>query len=276
MSEPKPITIIKPGAGNFLEGLRELWQYRDLIFFFALRDIVVRYKQTIVGFGWAFVQPLLSTTVFTVIFGYFAKLPSQNQPYALYAFCGVMPWMAFSAAVNGASMSGVSAGGILQKVYFPKLAGVFASAGVIFVDSAVQLVMLIIMLAIFGQWPPWSILLIPVFVLWATLAGIALGVWLAPINVKYRDVRYVLPFLLQVVMYASPVAYSSEIVPERWRWLYSSNPLVPIIDGFRWATLGIGHLSSVEIIYSILLVLITLGLGMLYFKRMEITFADEI
>ncbi len=276
MIEPKPITIIKPGAGNFLEGLHELWQYRDLVFFFALRDIVVRYKQTIVGFGWAFIQPLLSTTIFTVIFGYFAKLPSQNQPYALYAFCGVMPWMAFSAAVNGASMSGVSAAGILQKVYFPKLAGVFASAGVIFVDSGVQFVMLVGLLALFGQWPPWSILLVPIFVLWATIAGIALGVWLAPINVKYRDVRYVLPFLLQVIMYASPVAYSSEIVPGRWRWLYNINPIVPIIDGFRWAVLGVGQVPGFALLYSLLLVLITLIFGMLYFKRMEITFADEI
>ncbi len=272
----KPIIVRRPGADGLRYALRELWQYRDLVFFFGLRDISVRYKQTIVGVAWALVQPLFSTLIFTVVFGHFAKLPSENQPYAIYSLCGVVVWMAFATTLSGATMSVVGEQGIIQKVYYPKLASLVAVTGVALIDNVVQWLLIGGMLVVFGIRPPWTIVLAPLFVVWAAVCGVAVGTWLAPINVRYRDVRYTLPFLVQVWMFASPVAYSTQVVPERWRFLYALNPVVSAIEGFRWAVLGVGTVKGPLLAWSVAVVVALLVTGVWYFKRMEVTFADEI
>ena len=273
---PAPITVRRSGADGIAQALRELWQYRDLVFFFALRDISVRYKQTVIGVAWALIQPPFSTAIFTVVFGHFANLPSNRQPYALYSFCGIVIWMAFATTLSGATASVVGEQGMIQKVYYPKLASVLGVVGVALVDNAVQWLPLAALLFAFGVVPPWTIMIAPIFVVWAALVGVAVGTWLAPINVRYRDVRYVLPFIIQVWMYASPVAYSSELVPHRWMWVYVLNPVTPVIDGFRWAVLGVAPASFYMIVPSITVAVAVLAAGIWYFKRMEATFADEI
>jgi lipopolysaccharide transport system permease protein len=270
------LTVRRPGSDGIGWALEELWAYRDLVFFFALRDISVRYKQTVIGVAWALIQPLCSVAIFTLVFGHFAQLPSSGKPYALYSFCGVAIWMAFATTLSGATMSVVGEQGIIQKVYYPKLASVLAVVGVALVDNAVQWLLLAALLLVFGVTPPWTIILAPVFVVWAALVGVAVGAWLAPINVRYRDVRYVLPFIVQAWLYASPVAYSSELVPPSWMWFYRLNPVTPIIDGYRWAVLGVSSASLHAVIPSLLATALMLIGGIWYFKRMEATFADEI
>lgn len=271
-----PVRHIRPGSDGIVHGLRELWQFRELVFFFALRNISVRYKQTVLGFGWVIVQPLVYSGLFGIVFGRFAQLPSQDKPYALYSLCGLIPWMAFSSAFMGSSLSVVGEQSILKKVYFPKLASVFSTLGVVFMDAFVQCILLLVMLGIYGQPFNASLFLCVPLVFLAGLTGVAAGIWLSAVNVRYRDVQFVLPFLIQMWMYASPVAYSSSIVPERWMTLYSVNPVAPLIDCFRWATLGVEGLPPQNIGYTLVFIVLSLGLGISYFKHMEIHFADEV
>ena len=271
-----PVRNIRPGSDGMLYGLRELWQFRELVFFFALRNISVRYKQTVLGFGWVIVQPLVYSGLFGIVFGRFAQLPSQGKPYALFSLCGLIPWMAFSSAFLGSSMSVVAEQSILKKVYFPKLASVFSTLGVVFMDAFVQCLLLLIMLGIYHQ--PFSVslmLCIPLIFL-AGLSGMAAGIWLSALNVRYRDVQFVMPFLVQMWMYASPVAYASSIVPKDLLPIFALNPVAPLIDCFRWATLDVQGLPPQNIGYTLVFIVLCLGLGIANFKRMEIHFADEV
>src|SRR5260370_41163404 len=218
---------------------RELWNYRELFRVLAWRDVAVRYKQTVIGATWAVIRPFLTMVVFTVIFGKLANLPSEGTaPYAILVFAGMLPWTFFSSALSDASNSIVGSANLISKVYFPRLIVPMAAVGVAFVDFAINFMMLVALMIWYQFVPSWQIVLLPAFVALALVASLAPGLWLTGLNVKYRDVRYIIPFLVQLGVYVSPVGYSSNIIPEQWRLLYSLNPVVGVIDGFRWCILG--------------------------------------
>jgi lipopolysaccharide transport system permease protein len=218
---------------------RDLWRYRELFRVLAWRDVAVRYKQTVIGVTWAIIRPFLTMVVFTVIFGKLANLPSDGTaPYAIMVFAGMLPWTFFSSALADASNSLLGGANLISKVYFPRLILPLASIGVALVDFAVNFAMLIALMIWYRFVPSWQIVLLPLFMMVAIFASLGPGLWLTALNVKYRDFRYVIPFLLQFGLYVSPVGYSSNIVPEQWRLLYSLNPMVGVIDGIRWCTLG--------------------------------------
>lgn len=267
--------IIEPPRGVHLH-LRDVWRSRDLLRFFVWRDIKVRYKQTIVGGAWAIVQPLFAMVVFSVIFGAFAGLPSDGLPYPIFAYTAALLWMYFASALTGASNSVVDQAGLLSKVYFPRL--LLPVAGTLggLVDFAVASIVLVGLMAYFGVVPGLAILLVPVFLLLALLTALSVGILLAALNAMYRDVRYALPFLLQFWMYASPVAYSASIVPEKWKLLYGLNPMVGIIEGFRWAVLGTTAPAPALLAVSVATILVLLLPSIYYFRRMEGYFADRV
>src|SRR5215510_683428 len=218
---------------------RDLWRYRELFRVLAWRDVSVRYKQTVIGAAWAIIRPFLTMVIFTVIFGKLANLPSDGAtPYAIMVFAGMLPWTFFSSALSDSSSSLVSNANLISKVYFPRMIVPVAAAAVAFVDFAINLTMLVVLMIWYQFMPGWQIMLLPAFIGLAVLAGLGPGLWLTALNVKYRDVRYIIPFLVQLGLYVSPVGYSSSIVPEQWRLLYSFNPVVGVIDGFRWCLLG--------------------------------------
>src|SRR5215831_17330548 len=231
-------TIIKAGRAES-HYWRDLWHYRELFRVLAWRDVSVRYKQTVIGAAWAVIRPFLTMVVFTVIFGRLANLPSDGTaPYAIMVFAGMMPWTFFSSALSDTSNSLVGSANLISKVYFPRLIVPMAAIGVAFVDFTINFVILVGLMIWYQFVPGWQIVLLPVFVALALLAGLGPGLWLTALNVKYRDIRYIIPFLVQFGLYVSPVGYSSNIVPEHWRLIYSLNPIVGVIDGFRWCILG--------------------------------------
>jgi lipopolysaccharide transport system permease protein len=272
-----PMQIIESGhvEKNYW---RDLWRYRELFEVLAWRDVAVRYKQTIIGVAWALLRPVLTMAVFTVIFSRLAKLPSEgNAPYPLMVMAGMLPWTFFSTALSDASNSLIGSAGLIGKIYFPRLIIPTATIVVAFVDLLISFAILCVMMAWYKFWPTWQILFLPLFVFLAFLASLGPGLWVTSLNVKYRDFRYVMPFALQLGLYVSPVGFSSSVVPAKWRLLYSFNPVVGVIDGFRWCILGrasriywTGLGVSVVVIVSFLL----LGIGQ--FRRMEKTFADLI
>lgn len=273
----RDITIISPAPAGTVQGLRELWRYRDLMRFFAWRDIAVRYKQTVVGFAWTIIQPLTTTAIFTVVLGGFAGLPSSGRPYAVLTLAGLIAWMAFSAALIGAAGSVLSDQSVIQKVYYPRLATTLSAVGPIMLDAGVWAAMLVVLVAVTGIGLSLTLLAIPLVITWAIIVGLALGIWLAPLNVRYRDIRYVIPFILQAWLYVSPVAYSSIVVPGQWRPLYELNPTVLPIEAMRWAVFGtIDIVSPASVIASTFAVVLTLWFGIKAFGRAEGTFADEI
>jgi lipopolysaccharide transport system permease protein len=257
---------------------RDLWRFRELFLVLAWRDVSVRYKQTIIGLAWALLQPLLTMLVFTFVFGTLAKLPSEGQaPYALMVYAGLLPWQLFSASLNGAAGSLVSNANLISKVYFPRLIVPTASVVVALIDFSVSLVLLVALMAWYQFVPTWHILLFPVFGAMAFLASLGPGLLIASLNVKYRDFRYIVPFIVQFGLYVSPVAFSSAIVPERWRTLYALNPMVGVIDGFRWAVLrGETSLDIASLVSSAIVVILFLWIGIRQFRKMEKTFADLI
>jgi lipopolysaccharide transport system permease protein len=256
----------------------ELWQYRELCRVLAWRDVTVRYKQTVIGAAWALIRPFLTMVVFTVIFGKLANLPSDGTaPYAIMVFAGMLPWTFFSNALADASSSLLSNANLISKVYFPRLIVPMAALAVALVDFAVNFVMLIALMIWYRFVPSWQIVLLPAFVALAFFASLGPGLWLTALNVKYRDFRYIIPFLVQLGLYASPVGYSSSIVPEQWRLLYSLNPVVGIIDGFRWCILGgQSPLYLPGFLLSIGITTFFLWLGVRQFRRMENDFADFV
>lgn len=264
-------------AGNTLRAeLRELWAYRDLLVLLIQRDVSIRYKQSAVGIGWAILQPLLTTLIFTVVFGNFAKLPSEGYPYALYTMCALVPWTFFSRALTGASGSIVGSANMVTKVYFPRLVLPISKTVSGLVDFAVAFAMLIVLLAIYRVTPSLGLLLLPVFILLALATALGIGLWLTALNVKYRDIGLLVPFLTQIWMYVSPIAYSSQIVPQKYLWLYSLNPIYGVVEGFRWALLGKAAPAMGPLALSCGVVILMLASGIWFFRRTEREFADNI
>lgn len=268
--------IIKPGMGA-LHYWRDLWRYRELFFFLAWRDILVRYKQTAVGIAWSVIRPLATMLVFTIVFGRLAKLPSNGVPYPVMVFAALLPWQFFANSLSESSNSLIGNANLLTKVYFPRIIVPAGSVIVSLVDFLISCVMLGGVMVWYRFLPDVKILLLPAFLLMAFIASFGVGLWFSALNVKYRDVRYVVPFLVQFGLYISPVGFSSAIVPEQWRFLYFLNPMVGVIDGFRWALLGAAfpvHWPGFWL--SATLALLILVSGVIYFRRMERTFADVV
>ncbi|HCF99317.1 MAG TPA: phosphate ABC transporter permease [Chloroflexi bacterium] len=268
--------VVEPTRGWATPNLQVLWDYRELMFFLAWRDVKVRYKQSLLGIGWVVIQPLTAMVVFTVIFGQFAKLPSEGVPYAVFTYAALLPWQLFSSAVTRSASSVLSSSSIFTKVYFPRLvlpvAAIFANV----VDFGISLVVFFGLLAIFGIWPGWPLLFLPLFVLLTIATTLAFGIWLAALNVRYRDVTYVVPYLVQLSLFLSPVAYSATLVPHGvWRVIYSLNPLAGLIQGFRWSLIR-GPAPDSMLLLSVITVSILLVTGIYYFRRVEKTFADVV
>jgi lipopolysaccharide transport system permease protein len=256
---------------------RDLWRYRELFYFLAWRDILVRYKQTAIGMAWALIRPFLTMVVFTVIFGKLAKLPDEGVPYPILVFAGMLPWQFFANSLSECSNSLVGNANLISKVYFPRLIVPASAVVVSFVDFSVSVIILLGLMAWYNFVPSWRCLFLPIFVAIAAAASLGAGLLLSALTVKYRDFRYVVPFLVQFGLYVSPVGFSSSIVPEAWRGLYSLNPMVGVIDGFRWAILGgQSTLHPIGFPLSLLVVAVTLATGVLYFRKTERTFADVI
>jgi len=257
---------------------RDLWHYRELFQVLAWRDISVRYKQTVIGAAWALIRPFLTMVVFTVVFGKLANLPSDGTaPYALMVFAGMLPWSFFAAAVGDASNSLVGNANLISKVYFPRLIVPIATVMVAFVDFLISFAILIMLMIWYQFMPSWQILLLPVFLGIAFMVSIGVGLWITSLNVKYRDFRYVIPFMVQLGLYVSPVGFSSSIVPDQWRLVYALNPMVGVIDGFRWCVLGgESQLYWPGIWLSLGVASFFLWLGIKQFRKMEKSFADLI
>lgn len=256
---------------------RDLWRYRELFYFLSWRDILVRYKQTVIGVAWAIVRPLLTMVVFTVVFGVLGKFPSQGVPYPILVYTAMLPWQFFSSSLSESSVSLVGNANLISKVYFPRL--IIPASAVItsLVDFALAAAMLVLLMAWYRFWPDWRVLTLPFFVMIAIAASMGFGLWLTALTVKYRDFRYIVPFIVQFGLYISPVGFASTVVPERWRLLYSLNPMVGVIDGFRWALLGgSASLYMPGFLLSLALVLLALVTGIRYFRSTERTFADVI
>jgi lipopolysaccharide transport system permease protein len=267
---------IRPTHGWRQLDLREVWAYRELLYFLVLRELKLRYKQAAIGVGWAIIQPIIAVLIFTVIFGHFAKMSSGKTPYVVFAFTAVLPWTYFSEAFRRGSTGLVSDADLIRKVYFPRLIVPLAQVTAPLVDFAAGFLVLLVLFAVFGIVPTAAIVLLPVFMLLALALALCIALWLGPISVRFRDVVHALPFVLQVWMYATPVAYPASIVPERWRLLYSLNPMVGVIEGVRWALLGADHPDLRAMAISGGFIVIALALGIVYFRKMERSFADVI
>jgi lipopolysaccharide transport system permease protein len=256
---------------------QDIWRYRELLYFLAWRDILVRYKQTAIGIAWALIRPFITMVVFTVVFGNLAKFPSEGVPYPILVFSALLPWQFFSNALSQCSNSLVTNSNLISKIYFPRLIVPISSIVVSFVDFMVSGIILLGLMAWYNYVPGWQILMLPVFVAIALAASIGAGLLFASLNVKYRDFGFIVPFIISIGQYISPVGFSSSIIPEKYRFLYSLNPMVGIIDGFRWSILGgESKLYLPGFALSLGLVLIMLILGIIYFRKMERTFADVI
>lgn len=267
---------ITPHQGLFSIEVRELWQYRELLFLMAWRDATVRYKQSVVGVGWAVIQPVMMMIIFSIIFGRFARLPSEGVPYALFTLCALVPWNYFSRSLADSSNSLVGASHLITKIYFPRLILPISRVLAGGIDFAIAFALLVGMMAWYGFTPSRGIVMLPLFIALAMFTALGAGLWLTALNVKYRDVGFVIPFLLQAWLYASPVAYSTTIVPERWRVIYGLNPMTGVIEGFRWAMLGGAPPDSRLILSSAAMVIVVVVTGLYYFRRVERTFADLI
>jgi lipopolysaccharide transport system permease protein len=256
---------------------KDIWRYRELFYFLAWRDILVRYKQTIIGIVWAIIQPVATMVIFTVVFGKLAKLPSGGAPYPIMVFAAMLPWQFFASSFGMAGNSLLSNANLISKVYCPRLILPTSTVIVCFVDFLISFVILIALMFWFGFFPPVRIIMLPLFILIAFAASMAGGLWIAALNVRYRDFRYIVPFIVQIGLYISPVGFNSSIVPDKWRLLYSLNPMVGVIDGFRWAILGGEYqLYLPGFLLSLGLVALILVSGIVYFRKTEKTFADVI
>ncbi|MGB7436225.1 MAG: ABC transporter permease [Candidatus Acidiferrum sp.] len=273
---PHTVTRIEPPRGWFDLRLKELWDYRELLYFFVWRDVKIRYKQTAIGVLWVVLQPLLTMLVATVFFGKLAKLPSQGLPYTVFSFAAIVPWTYFSGALMSATNVVVENQRVITKVFFPRLILPFSAVLSGLVDFAIGFIVLVIFTLSYGIRPTASVIWLPFFLLLAVLTALGVGLWLSALNALYRDVRYLLPFLVQFWTLASPVYYSSSMVPERYRWLYSLNPMAGVIDGFRWALTGTGHPPGVVLIASTTAVCVMVCGGLLFFNRMEVSIADRV
>ncbi len=271
----KPLVVIKPSKSWVALNLRDLWHYRDLLYILTERDIKVRYKQTILGALWAIIQPLFTMIIFTIFFGRLAGMPSDGIPYPLFAYAGLLPWTFFSNAVTNSGNSLVGNSNLITKVYFPRMIIPIASVGAGLVDFAIAFGLLVVLMVYYSVGITINILMLPVLILLISVLAIGIGMWMSALNVKYRDIRYALPFAIQIGMFLTPIIYPTSIVPEKWQWLLALNPLTGIIDGFRATFFGTpfnwtGLLISAVLAFSILIY------SAFYFKKMEKTFADIV
>jgi lipopolysaccharide transport system permease protein len=268
--------VIKAGAENRLYW-QDLWRYKELFYFLVWRDLLVRYKETAIGILWALLRPFITMIVLTLVFGTLANLPSQGTPYPIFVFSAMLPWQFFSSAIVECSNSLINDSNLITKVYFPRLILPISSVIVSFVDFLISGMILLGLMAWYNFVPTWRIVVLPVFVIIALAFSIGGGLWFAALNVKYRDFRYVIPFIVQFGLYISPVAFTSSLIPEQWRLLYCLNPMVGVIDGFRWAILARNYsLHWQGFGLSLLLVIVVLGTGIWYFRKIERKFADMI
>jgi len=271
-----PEIVIEPQLGWVSLKLNELWQYRELLFFLTMRDVKVRYTQTVLGVAWTVIQPLTSMVIFSVIFGQLAKLPSEGIPYPIFSYAALLPWQLFSGTLTRAGNSLVANANLLTKVYFPRLIIPLSAITAGLVDFAISFLVLLGLMLYYAMVPNWAILLLPFLVLFAFLTALGVGLWLSALNVQYRDVQHMIPFLVQIWMFASPVAYSAGLIPKGpWRIVYGLNPMVGVIQGFRWVLLS-GKPPDGLIFVSVIMVVMLLVTGLFYFRRMEKTFADIV
>lgn len=270
-----PVTTIAAKRSPY-PPFKELWEFRELLYFLSWRDVKVRYKQTLIGAAWVVIQPVVTMLIFTAIFGRLARIPSEGLPYPVFAFAGLLPWHLFAGGLQRSILSLVGSAPLITKVYFPRLIVPVAATITATIDFAVAFVVLVFMAIGFGIMPTWRIIALPGFVGMAMIAALAVGLWLSALNVRYRDVGHAVPFLVQVWMFASPVAYPSALVPERWKLFYDLNPMVGAIDGFRWALLGKPAPDVQTLVMGAVVALLFLVWGLTYFSRMERTFADVI
>jgi lipopolysaccharide transport system permease protein len=280
---PQPTTLAKPPVLRIAPIVHwwalpfaELWDYRELLYFFIWRDIKVRYKQTAIGAAWAVLQPFLTMLIFSLFFGKLAHIPSQGLPYPIFYYSALLPWMYFATALQNATNTIVENQRLITKVYFPRLDLPLSSVLSGLVDFAISFLMFVAMMFYYGIKPTTALLWLPAFLLFAMLTALGVGLWLAALNAMYRDVRYVLPFLVQFWMFASPVAYPASLVPAKWRWLYGLNPMTGVIEGFRWSLTGNGEAPGRLVFISAAVVLAVLLGGIAYFQKMETVIADVV
>jgi len=271
-----PVLVIEPSRGWVGLKLRELWEYRELVYFLVWRDVKVRYKQTVLGALWAIIQPLFSMLVFTVVFGRLAKIPSDGIPYPLFSYAALLPWNYFAQGLSSSSDSLVGSANLIKKVYFPRLAIPVAAVCGGVVDFLIAFCVLLLMMAYFGVRPTANVVWLPLFLLLALVTALGVGLWLSALNVEYRDVKYTVPFLVQFWMYATPIVYPSSLLPEPWKTLYGLNPMAGVVEGFRWALLGVKTPPGPMLWASVAAAVGLLVSGAFFFRRMEKTFADVV
>lgn len=276
LTSPPLVTIVRPSRGWAPLKLRELWEYRELLYFLVWRSLKVRYKQTALGAAWAIIQPFSTMVVFSVFFGHLARIPSDGIPYPIFAYSALVPWTYFANALTQSSNSLVEHERVITKVYFPRLIVPFASVLAGWVDFGIAFMVLVGMMLFYGVVPTAAVLTVPLFLLLAAGTALAVGLWSSALNVQYRDVRYTMPFIVQFWLFATPVAYPSSLIPEPWRALYGVNPMAGVVEGFRWALLGKGEGPGPMLAVSVLATAGLLAGGLHYFRRMERNFADKI
>ncbi|MFN7918899.1 MAG: ABC transporter permease [Bryobacteraceae bacterium] len=276
VAPPQPELVIEPGRSWIGPQLGELWEYRELVYFLTWREVKVRYKQTAIGVAWAVIQPLLTMLVFALFFGRLGKMPSDGVPYPVFSLAALVPWTLFSNGLSQSANSVVANGNLIKKVYFPRLAIPLSSILSGVVDFLVAFALLLAVMLYFGVAPTANAIFLPGFVLLAVVTSLGAGLWLSALNVEYRDVRYVIPFLTQFWMLATPIAYPSSLLPEPWKTLYGLNPMAGVVEGFRWSLLGIGTPPGGVVWVSAAVAAVSLITGVLYFRRLEHTFADVV
>ena len=272
----QPVLRLRPSRGWPRVNLRELWQYRELFYFLSWRDIKIRYKQTLLGAGWAILQPFMTMVVFSIFFGKLAKMPSDNVPYPIFAYAALVPWMFFANALMQSSNSLVQNANMLKKIYFPRLMLPIATIISGGVDFALALAILILMMGFYGIVPTANIVWLPFLIILGIMTSLGVGLWLSAMNVHYRDIRYVVPFLTQFWLFITPIAYPSSLLPEPWRTVYGLNPMAGVVEGFRWALLGTQTAPGPMVGLSALVSAIILVSGLYYFRSMEPTFSDRV
>jgi len=273
--DPEPTIKIRPPRRWVPVNFHELWEYRELLYSFVSRDVKIRYKQTVLGFLWAIIQPLFLMVVFSLFFGRLAQVPSDGIPYPLFSFAALLPWTLFAEGLTRSSTSMVNNANIMTKVYFPRL--IMPISGILspLVDFIIAFVILLFMMAYYGFVPTIAIVLLPFFILLALMTSLSVGLWFSALNVKYRDFQYTIPFIIQIWLFASPVVYPVSMLPPSWQYIYALNPMVGVIEGFRWALLGTKPPDFLILVSAVVVVLLLVG-GLFYFKRMEQYFADVV
>ena len=268
--------VITPRRSWGWPDFRELWQFRELLWLLILRDVQVRYKQTAIGVAWVIVQPVMTMFVFTFLFGRLGRLPSEGLPYPVFVFTALLPWQLFARALMQGSASMVTMGGMMGKVYFPRIIAPLASVLSGLMDFAIALVVLILIMAWYGTWPGGQLVYLPAFILLALCAALAISLWLSALNTEFRDVQHAMPFITQIWLFLTPVVYPTSVIPEQWRWLFMLNPMVSVIEGFRWTLIDGPAPQAPTLITSALTTAILLTGGLLYFNRFEKNFVDRL